>query len=276
MAKPPKIVAVRGTSKHRRSFPDFALLATEHSPGSKLERHRHESAFFTVVIRGEYQESWQRTTSLCKAQSVRYLAPGEAHSNEFGEGSLCLNVELFPHYCAKIEEAFRGSKSGEIRHATARNIGRRLWMDFNLSDNLTEFATLAAIFDLAGTSKSVKRGQYISPPRWLENVREYLEANCTSSLRLTNLAEATSHHPVHVSREFRRYYGRTLVDFLRERRVVGALEMLNYSEWSIAEISLRCGFYDQSHFTNVFRRHLRCTPAHYRMSRSLSDPRAVA
>jgi AraC family transcriptional regulator len=114
----------------------------------------------------------------------------------------------------------------------------------------------------------VKADRALSPPRWIEDVREYLDAHCTSSLHLTNLAEVTSRHPTHVSREFRRCFGKTLVDFVRERRVIRALEMLSCSNRPIADISLRCGFYDQSHFTNVFRRQLGFTPAQYKVRRS--------
>jgi AraC family transcriptional regulator len=270
MSKSPKIVPVRGTFKRRRVFGDFALLATEHSPASRLEAHRHESTFFTVVVRGGYYETCCGATALCNSQSVRYLAPGEPHSNYFGAGTLCLNIEINPQYHTRIERGLWDLKSGEIRHSTAQDIGRRLWLDFNMRDNLTEFAALSAIFDLSGLSKTVKSGKSISPPRWLEAVREYLDAYCTSSLRLTNLAEATSHHPTHVSREFRRCFGKTLVDFVRERRIIRAMEMLNSSDCSIADISLRCGFYDQSHFTNVFRRQLGYTPAQYKVNRSIA------
>jgi AraC-like DNA-binding protein len=36
----------------------------------------------------------------------------------------------------------------------------------------------------------------------------------------------------------------------------------------ISEIALEAGFYDQSHFTNVFRRFLGTTPQRYRAQKS--------
>jgi len=265
MAKFPKIAPVAGTFTKTKSFANFALMATRHKPSSRLEAHRHESAFFTVVIRGAYYEGCLGQTTLCRPCSVRYLAAGEAHSNDFGVGTLCLNVEIRPHYVPALEKMLCNSTSGEIRHTTAQDIGRQLWLDFNLRDNLTEFASHSAILDLTGLSRSVKTGRTVSPQRWLEDVREYLDVYCTSSLRLTNLTEATNHHPTHVSREFRRCFGKTLVQFVRERRIVRAMELLRCSELSVADISLKCGFFDQSHFTHVFRRQLQRTPAQYRM-----------
>jgi hypothetical protein len=37
----------------------LALLETVHSPGSRLKKHRQDSAFFTVVVQGTYYETCQ-------------------------------------------------------------------------------------------------------------------------------------------------------------------------------------------------------------------------
>jgi AraC family transcriptional regulator len=259
-----QVVPVRGIFKQRRVFRDFALLETVHSPGSRLKKHRHDSAFFTVVVQGTYYETCQGSEGLCNSNTVRYLPADEAHGNDFGMGCVCLNVELFPHFHSQIRPLFAGCKAGEIQHTMAQCVGAKLWSDFTFGDNLTEFAVLSAVFDLAGLLRRRNCKEYASTVPWLEHVREYLAAHCTTSLRLTDLTDVAGRHPVHVSREFRRFFGKTMAQFVRERRVIRAAEMLRHSEYSIADVSLNCGFYDQSHFTNVFRHHLGCTPAHYR------------
>jgi AraC family transcriptional regulator len=67
-----------------------------------------------------------------------------------------------------------------------------------------------------------------------------------------------------VAREFRRHFGITVGDYARQRRLEEAAAELRLSGRSIVEIALRSGFYDQSHFTNAFRRAFRVTPAEYR------------
>ncbi|MFC5862135.1 helix-turn-helix transcriptional regulator [Acidicapsa dinghuensis] len=149
----------------------------------------------------------------------------------------------------------------------ATNICRSLWNEFSSQDNLAGFAVHTAILDLTGLLNRVKIGRAISPPNWLEKAREYLDAYCTSSMSLPQLSRAVERHPTHVSREFRRWYGKSMIQFVRERRILRAREMLLLPERSIADISSACGFYDQSHLTTAFRRQFGYTPAQYRLTR---------
>lgn len=264
MSSQSPISPVRGRLRQRRTFADFALLETIHGRGSRLERHRHDSAFFTVVIEGAYYESCRGSETTCVANTVRYLPADEPHRNYFQTGSVCLNIQLFPQFCSRIDRLLNGRGPGEIQQVLARSVGKRLWCDFNMSDNLTEFAGLSAIFDLSGLLRQNRYKADFWPGPWLQRVREYLDAHCTLPLRVSELVKIAGRHPVHVSREFRRFYGKTLVQFVRERRVLRGAEMLRGSATSITNVSLHCGFYDQSHFTNVFRQVLGCTPACYR------------
>ncbi len=60
-------------------------------------------------------------------------------------------------------------------------------------------------------------------------------------------------HPVHLSRVFRRWRGRTLRDSLRGVRLREACRLLQEG-LPLAEVALATGFVDQSHLSNVFRR----------------------
>ena len=51
---------------------------------------------------------------------------------------------------------------------------------------------------------------------------------------------------------------------IRTLRVIHAARELAETAEPLSEIGLRAGFYDQSHFTNVFRRTLGVTPSAYR------------
>jgi|HubBroStandDraft_1064217.scaffolds.fasta_scaffold06894_1 hypothetical protein len=93
-----QVVPVRGIFKQRRVFRDFALLETVHSPGSRLKKHRHDSAFFAVVVQGTYYETCQGSEELCNSNTVRYLPADEAHGNDFGMGCVC--SMLSHRYCS--------------------------------------------------------------------------------------------------------------------------------------------------------------------------------
>jgi transcriptional regulator GlxA family with amidase domain len=52
--------------------------------------------------------------------------------------------------------------------------------------------------------------------------------------------------------------------YLRKLRLRKAGQALVFTQQSIVEVALSCGFADQSHFTREFHRHSGCTPRDYR------------
>jgi AraC-like DNA-binding protein len=112
-----------------------------------------------------------------------------------------------------------------------------------------------------------------NPPRWLRQVHEMLRSRFSDALRLAQISGEVRIHPVHVAREFNRYYGTTIGQFRRKCRIDFASERLTRSRSPIAQIALEAGFAQQAHFTNVFKRTTGLTPHQYR---KLYDPKAVA
>jgi AraC-like DNA-binding protein len=65
-------------------------------------------------------------------------------------------------------------------------------------------------------------------------------------------------------RQFRAAFHLTPQRFLRKLRLRLASRALMYTDESLAEIALKCGFADQSHFSREFRRQFGRTPREYR------------
>ena len=65
-------------------------------------------------------------------------------------------------------------------------------------------------------------------------------------------------------RQFRAAFHLTPQRFLRKLRLRLASRALMYTDESLAEIALKCGFADQSHFSREFRRQFGHTPREYR------------
>jgi AraC family transcriptional regulator len=86
----------------------------------------------------------------------------------------------------------------------------------------------------------------------------------TRTPKFSELATTVGVHPVHLSRAFRAAYGCTPGEYLRRLRIEHAQRLLAESRMPLAQVACAVGYYDQSHFTAVFRRLTGSTPAQYR------------
>jgi AraC family transcriptional regulator len=94
-------------------------------------------------------------------------------------------------------------------------------------------------------------------------VRERLHDGFAEPAALTGLAAMAGVHVGHLTRMFRRHYGRSIGAYQRAARVEWAARRLAAGE-PLAAIAAGAGFADQSHFTRAFKRHFGSTPARYR------------
>jgi AraC family transcriptional regulator len=102
-----------------------------------------------------------------------------------------------------------------------------------------------------------------SPP-WLQNVKDILHDRFSQPIKLTELAETAGVHHVHLCRAFRQHYLCSLGDYQRRLRVEHSSKLLRATNLSLVEVALAAGFSDQAHFSRVFKKPTRMTPAEFR------------
>jgi AraC family transcriptional regulator len=66
------------------------------------------------------------------------------------------------------------------------------------------------------------------------------------------------------ARAFKRSTGLPPHRYLTERRIERARLLLMHSDLPLADVAVRCGFADQSHFTKIFRRSMAVSPGSFR------------
>lgn len=91
-----------------------------------------------------------------------------------------------------------------------------------------------------------------------------LHDRISEALSLSEVADAVGLDPGHLARLFRRTHGVSIGVYQRGLRLHRAAEMLASGDEPIARIAIACGFADQAHLTNHFRRIYGITPARYR------------
>lgn len=95
-------------------------------------------------------------------------------------------------------------------------------------------------------------------------IKEFIEENYGSHLTLDDIAGYVYLSRSYASSLFKEQTGCGIFEYLNAVRVDRACTMLRETSLSLADISQRCGFEDQSYFTRVFKKAMRLSPMQYR------------
>ncbi|BCQ27351.1 helix-turn-helix domain-containing protein (plasmid) [Caballeronia sp. NK8] len=141
----------------------------------------------------------------------------------------------------------------------------------------TEGAALGSVFiesiGLAVVSRLVAR-HFTAPvargrepsalPQWrINRVSEFVDAHLAENISLADIAASTGLTRMHFAAQFRRATGMRPHEYLLQKRIERAQELLRTSRHSILDVALCCGFRSQAHFTTVFKRLAGATPKHW-------------
>lgn len=99
----------------------------------------------------------------------------------------------------------------------------------------------------------------------IDEVRALIEARCTETLRLADLAAVAGLSPYHFVRAFRARVGMTPHAWQLDARIRRARVLLDQG-MALADLALTLGFADQSHFQRAFRQRVAVTPRQYRQT----------
>jgi transcriptional regulator GlxA family with amidase domain len=105
-------------------------------------------------------------------------------------------------------------------------------------------------------------------PKWrIRRVQEYIGTHLEDCIRLADLAQVAGLSPMHFAAQFRKATGYRPHDYLLQRRIESAKDLLSTTDMPLAEVALAVGFHAQAHFTTVFKRLTDQTPARWKSSR---------
>jgi AraC family transcriptional regulator len=98
----------------------------------------------------------------------------------------------------------------------------------------------------------------------LRRVTDLIDTRLESELTIRELADEACLSPFHFSRMFHRSVGKTPHQYVLDRRIEKAKEMLCSSDLQLVEIALLTGFGSQSNFSRAFRKATGQSPGKYR------------
>lgn len=234
-----------------------------------LPRHCHETAYFSLVLRGSYEErSSKRQVRYCDSENVLYHPAGETHSDAFGScGSKIFSIELDRGWTSRLQdyEMLAEEPLAFPQHHVSW-LARRAYQAFTDSGPrsalLLEATAMELLYQLPWKHAAMAE---CGTARWLKDVVEILHAEFRRPYSLTAIAHRVGAHPAHVARAFRRCHRMTVGQYVRKLRIDYAMNALS-GEDSLSDIAAHAGFSDQSHLGRVFREANGMTPRQFRLA----------
>lgn len=93
---------------------------------------------------------------------------------------------------------------------------------------------------------------------------EYIYVHIRERITVNSLSEYTGFSPSYLSHLFKQEVGISISDYIREKKIEKAQNLLKFCDYSLISIANYLSFSSQSHFTQVFQKQVGMTPKKYR------------
>ncbi|WP_248928796.1 AraC family transcriptional regulator [Paenibacillus hamazuiensis] len=131
----------------------------------------------------------------------------------------------------------------------------------------------AAIFEIVSyyinrsVSPEMKKA---APPsiRKLNALIQYIDSRLNEDIKIEDLAEVIHYHHNYVIKYFKSLLGMTPMQFIYNRRLEKAKNLLTHTDIALSEVAVTTGFSDLCHFSKSFKKHLGVTPKQFRDRRA--------
>jgi len=248
--------------------------------------HAHDGYGVGVILDGAQRFRWRGNTHIAPAGSLEVMNPGEPHDGRPAGESFAYRT-IYPSV-ALIRGLAGELSGGRVREPVfdrtvildpplARRIAamhRRLEARGAALEQESLFVDVmsALLRRHADLAPAIERTR--GEAALVRRLRDYLDAHAPEDVALADLARIAQRSRYTVLRLFRDATGMTPHAYLVNRRVERARRALA-SGGGLADTALACGFFDQSHFSRVFKRLTGLTPGQYRRAGNfVQDPAA--
>lgn len=234
--------------------------------------HAHDFYEVVVVLCGTCVQNLNGVEKPFQKNEIVILRPGDCHafvsqSNDVQVAALSVETEEFERFCYAFDPlltaALRGAAAPICFACSEEAMLGALW-EKGVREGASEYACkwhLSHILTLY-LDDCAERDTAVPPclKQALEKMvrPEYLNGGIAALVALSGYSRS------HLSRLMKEHLGVTLHEYVLEKRLVAAYDLLVISGEGIEEISERLGYASLSHFNKIFKRKFGVSPAAFR------------
>ncbi|MBN1186280.1 MAG: AraC family transcriptional regulator [Bacteroidales bacterium] len=222
--------------------------------------HFHSSYILGVIELGEREFTYRGETSILKPDDIFIVQPFEPHSGKSVDNSdhsykvISLNLNA-SYYFPKLvlHQTDLGNKIkefhalAEYEHSSIQLIS--LYDEIILQLRKFSVENYTACIDENTSSK-------------ISLAKQFIENNCMRDISLKEISSVACLSEFHFNRIFHRCYGLSPYAYYIVCKMKKSQKVI-LEQKSVIETTYDIGFFDQSHFTKLFKKHIGVTPGKY-------------
>ena len=241
-----------------------------------FEKHFHDHYVFGFNLAGAHDFYFHRHVHTLGTDRIVVIPPGEIHTGISHNHGAWQYRAIYPDPAVityllgedraknlRIEAPYVSSR--EARYHLQQATKYLIANDIDLAEDSLILFFLALDQPLTALISHLENS---SPPDVVKRVTEYLHDHSERQVRLDALEEEFAYSKYHLVRLFKQYVGVSPTQFHRSVRLSRSFKRLLQTK-DIVQTALDLDFYDQSHFTNHFKKFYGFTP--YELLRSSSE-----
>ena len=236
--------------------------------------HGHDYYEFAICNKGEIihclnDNSPQR---LKKGQAF-FITPNDVHSIKSLKGATHINIAFTPNVFFELCRYFEISDLQKcltddvitLNTEELNRVEQKVNEILSMTDGKNEVVYIALLKALlvelfVAFLSSQNCGQKEEKPEWLREFVDKISSPEYFELPMGELYVYSNYSQPIVTREFKKYYGVTLSQYLLDRKMFYAYGLLKNTNWGLLEICNRVGISSLSHFNTLFKKYYGKTP----------------
>ena len=243
---------------HRKTFPvspfqdkDRTLDATLINMKLMEQRYAFENEMMSAVSRGQSQKVAQLMSSFSDMSFEKRVSDPIRNAKNY---SIIMNTLLR-----------KAAESGGVHPVYLDSVSS------SYAVKIEQLGSISAANDLMvdmfqSYCRLVRRHSMGDYSPTVQKAIVFIESDLSADLTLSSIAEAQNVSSGYLSAIFRRETGKTITEYIREKRVNHAIYLLETTHLQVQTIATHCGIVDLQYFSKIFKKHTGKTPKEYRES----------
>lgn len=227
---------------------------------SSMPRKKIDFYDLTFVLSGEMVYTADDRTYTLKKNDAVFLRPGTMRSRAPGTGPVeyvSFNFQLRDGEDLPFPPYLHGCISKNIKRLVAVFPQSHLSCYYHAEEKLANMLNYI-LFELLDVAALQSTNEHIF------RITRYIDEHITQTMSLQTISREVGLSKEYTSFIFKKEIGQTLTDYINQRKMLMAKELILKNEMSLADLSVYLGYNNYNYFSRLFKRYFDITPVKLR------------